>query len=102
MHPDNAGQFGETQIRIRATVTMPRLCEAAGSETSNLCMEQCQIGEKSKIPPSAGPKHGVIRSVILSGRLQDIRQRRMLVKWSSPARVTELGLLTAFFNLEKY
>ena len=47
MHPDNAGQFGVTQIRIRATVTMSAVAFGeGGSETSNLCMEQCQIRGK--------------------------------------------------------
>ena len=44
MHPDNAGHLALGRGRIRATVTMSPAA-GGGSETSNLCMEQCQIGE---------------------------------------------------------
>lgn len=45
MHPDNAGHL---RPGLKEDQSYSDDAPERESETSNLCMEQCQIGEKSK------------------------------------------------------
>jgi len=64
INPGNAGHSGFGRGRIRATVTMPRHrhLRMAGSETSNLFMEQGRIGRDFRNHPESE----VIRFVCLA------------------------------------
>ena len=49
MHPDNAGHL---RLAFKEDQSYSDDAPARESETSNLCMEQCQIGEDGLVRPA--------------------------------------------------